>query len=204
VRCFAWGASILAMTAPPLYADPTYEGLVEVVPGLPPSTRLGQKALSGRSPAELAFVAGRHLAWYRVERFVRLLVPQIADLEDMFLAALLIGSPGIPLRADTKRRVSALAGAIEPLLEPAQVDALRAAFLRFVEEGGRTNLQRWAAAADRTAARAGLLLCNDLRAAAAMLDAEDAGAAQERVDDLLVFVTSDRYAQLRKQIGIAQ
>jgi hypothetical protein len=203
VRCFAWGASILAMTAPPLYADPSYEGLAEVVPGLPPSTRLGQKALSGRSPAELAFVAGRHLAWYRVERFVRLLVPQIADLEDLFLAALLIGSPGIPLRADTKRRVSPLAGAIEPLLEPAQIDALRAAFLRFVEEGGRTNLQRWAAAADRTAARGGLLLCNDLRAAAAMLEAEDAGAAQERVDDLLVFVTSDRYAQLRKQIGIA-
>jgi hypothetical protein len=132
-----------------------------------------------------------------------LLVPQIADLEDLFLAALVIGSPGIPLRAETKRRVSALGAAIEPLLEPGQVDALRAGFLRFVEEGGRTNLQRWAAAADRTAARAGLLLCNDLNSAAAMLQAEDAGAAPERIDDLLVFVTSDRYANLRAQIGIA-
>jgi hypothetical protein len=204
VRCFAWGSAILGMTAPPLYADSSYDGLVEVVPGLPPSTRLGQKALSGRSPAELAFVAGRHLAWYRVERFVRLLVPQIADLEDLFLAALVIGSPGIPLRGNTKRRVSALGAAIEPVLERAQVDALRALFLRFVEEGGRTNLQRWAAAADRTAARSGLLLSNDLRAAAAMLEAEDAGAAQERTDDLLVFATSDRYAHLRKQIGIAR
>jgi hypothetical protein len=202
VRCFAWAASILGMTAPALYADPSYDGLVEMVPGVPPSTRLGQKALSGRSPAELAFVAGRHLAFYRAERFVRLLVPQIADLEDLFLAALVIGSPGIPLRSDTKRRVSALGSAIEPLLEPAQIDALRAGFLRFVEEGGRTNLQRWAAAADRTAARAGLLLCDDLRAAAAMLEAEDPAAAQERIDDLLVFVTSDRYANLRKQIGI--
>jgi hypothetical protein len=192
------------MTAPALYADPSHAGLVEVVPGVPPATRLGHKALSGRSPAELAFVAGRHLAWYRAERFVRVLVPQIADLEDLFLAALLIGSPGIPLRAEMKARISALGAAIEPLLEPAQIDALRAAFLRFVEEGGRTNLQRWAAAADRTAARAGLLLCSDLRAAAAMLEAEDAGSARERIDDLLVFVTSDRYANLRNEIGLAR
>jgi len=203
VRCFSWAASILGMRAPALYADPSYAGLVEMVPGVPPSTRLGQAALSGRSPHELAFVAGRHLAWYRPERFVRMLVPQIADLEDLFLAALVIGNPGIPLRPDTKRRVSALGAAIEPVLEPLQVDRLRGAFLRFVEDGGRTNLQRWAAAADRTAARAGLLLSGDLRAAAAMLEAEDRDAAPERIDDLLVFVTGERYANLRRQLGVA-
>lgn len=203
VRCFSWAASILGMRAPSLYADPGYTGLVEMVPGVPPSTRLGQAALAGRSPLELAFVAGRHLAWYRPERFVRLLVPQIADLEDLFLAALVIGNPGIPLRADTKRRVAALGAAIEPVLEPVQIDRLRGAFLRFVEDGGRTNLQRWALAADRTAARAGLLLSGDMRSAAAMLHAEDENAAQERIDDLLVFLTSERYANLRRQIGVA-
>jgi hypothetical protein len=203
VRCFSWAAQILGMQAPALYAEPSLPGLVEMVPGVPPCTRLGNQALSGRSPLELAFVAGRHLAWYRAERFVRLLVPRIADLEDLFLAALVIGNPGVPLKADTKRRVSTLAAAIEPLLEPVQIDRLRGAFLRFVEEGGRTNLQRWASAADRTAARAGLLLCDDLRSAAAMLEAEEPASARERVDDLIVFVTSDRYANLRKQIGIA-
>jgi hypothetical protein len=191
------------MRAPTLYADPTYPGAVEMVPGVPPATRIGQKALSGRSAKELAFVAGRHLAWYREERFVRLLVPQIPDLEDLFLAALVIGNPGIPLRADTKRRVQALGAAIEPVLEPLQIDRLRGAFLRFVEEGGRTNLQRWAAAADHTAARAGLLLSDDLWASAAMLEAEDPGSARDRIDDLLVFITSDRCASLRKAIGIA-
>jgi hypothetical protein len=99
--------------------------------------------------------------------------------------------------------VTALGAAIEPVLEPLQIDRLRSAFLRFVEEGGRTNLQRWAAAADRTAARTGLLLANDLLAAASMLEVEDKPNARERVDDLLVFVTSDRYANLRKAIGIA-
>lgn len=204
VRCFSWAAQILGMRAPALYADTDFAGAVEMVPGVPPSTRLGQAALSGRSPQELAFVAGRHLAWYREERFVRLLVPEIPELEDLFLGALLIGNPAIPLRADVKRRVATLASAVEPLLEPTQVDRLRGAFLRFVEEGGRTNLQRWATAADRTAARAGLLLADDLRASAAMLKLEDAAGATDRVDDLIVFVTSDRYAQLRRQIGIAK
>jgi len=204
VRCFSWAASILGMRAPALYADPDYAGLVEMVPGVPPSTRLGQAALSGRSPLELAFVAGRHLAWYRTERFMRLLVPQIADLEDLFLAALVLGNPGIPLKPETKRRVEALGAAIGPMLEPMQIDRLRGAFLRFVEEGGRTNLQRWATAADHTAARAGLLLAGDLGAAARMLEKEDGAAAKARIDDLLVFITSERYTSLRKQIGVAK
>jgi hypothetical protein len=203
VRCFAWAAATLGMPAPPLYTDPDFAGLVELVPGLPPSSRLGRLALAGREPRELAFVAGRHLSWYREEHFVRCLVPSIPDLEDLFVAALVIGNPGIPLGADLKRRVTPLARAIEPVLEPVAVDRLRGHFLRFVEEGGRTNLQRWATAADRTSCRAGLLLAGDLAAARAMLELEDPAGARERLDDLLTFVASERYALLRKQLGIA-
>ncbi|HEU4536468.1 MAG TPA: hypothetical protein VFS00_20225 [Polyangiaceae bacterium] len=203
VRCFAWAAATLGMPPPPLYTDPAYGGLAELVPGLPPASRLGKLALSGREPRELAFVAGRHLSWYREEHFVRCLVPSIPDLEDLFVAALAIGNPGIPLSPDLKRRVAPLARAIEPVLEPLYVDRLRGHFLRFVEEGGRTNLQRWATSADRTACRAGFLLSGDLAAARAMLELEDPVQARERVDDLLVFATSERYALLRKQLGVA-
>jgi hypothetical protein len=203
VRCFSWAGAILGLGSPPLYADPEHRGLVEMVPGVPPATRLGTLALSGRSPFELAFIAGQHLSWYREEHFIRLLVTSIPDLEDLFLAALSIASAGIPLTADMKRRVAPLARAIEPVLEPAAIDRLRGHFLRFLEEGGRTNLQRWAAAAERTAARAGLLLANDLAAAHAVFELEDPGAVRDRMDDLIVFVTSDRYAKLRRQIGLA-
>jgi hypothetical protein len=37
-----------------------------------------------------------------------------------------------------------------------------------------------------------------------MLEAEDAGAARKRIDDLLIFLTSDRYEKLREHVGIAQ
>jgi len=203
VRCFHWASAILGMHAPALYADPDYEGSVEMVPGVPPASRIGAQALSGRSAAELAFLAGRHLAHYREEHFVKMLVPSARGLEDIFLAALSIGNPGLPLSAQVKQLVVPIAKAIEPILEPAAVDRLRGHFLRFVEEGGRTNLQRWASASDKTVARAGLLLSNDLRAAHAVLALEDKAHVDEKMDDLMSFVVSDRYAKLRKQIGIA-
>jgi hypothetical protein len=203
IRCFAWAAAILGMGTPPLYADPDYAGTVEMVPGLPPSTRLGKKALAGRSPFELAFLGGRHLCWYREEHFVRLLVPSAADLEDLFLAALSIANAGIPLSAEIKQRVTPIAKAIEPVLEPAAIDRVRGHFLRFLEDGGRTNLHRWATAAEKTAARAGLLLSNDLCAAHSVFELEDPRNVDAKMDDLLVFVAGDRYANIRKQIGLA-
>jgi hypothetical protein len=203
VRCFAWAAAILGMGAPPLYADPEFPGIVEMVPGLPPSTRLGKKSLSGRSPFELAFLGGRHLCWYREEHFVRLLVPSAPDLEDLFLAALTIANAAIPLSPEIRQRVTPIARAIEPVLEPAAIDRVRGHFLRFLEDGGRTNLHRWATAAERTAARTGMLLANDLQAAHKVFEIEDPRTVDAKMDDLLVFVASDRYANIRKQIGLS-
>ena len=203
VRCFTWAGAILGLGSPPLYADPDFEGTLEMVPAVPPATRLGRRSLSGRSPLELAFLAGRHLSYFLEEHFIRLLVPTIPDLEDLFLAALSIANPGIPLSSEVKARVAPIARAIEPVLEPAAVDRLRGHFLRFLEEGGRTNLQRWATAAERTAARAGFLLANDLGAARSVLEHEDRANVEAKMDDLIVFSTSDRYAKLRQQIGIA-
>jgi hypothetical protein len=202
VRCFAWAGAILGIGSPPLYATPDFPGLVEMVPGMPPSARLGKRLLSGRSPFELAFLAAAHLTWYREEHFVRTLVGSIADLEDLFLAALSIANAGLPLSADVKKRVAPIARAIEPILEPVAIDRLRGHFLRFLEEGGRTNLQRWAQAADRTAARAGLLLSNDLGAAQTVLEMEQPDAAAGKMDDLVVFFTSDRYTRLRQMLGL--
>jgi hypothetical protein len=74
--------------------------------------------------------------------------------------------------------------------------------LRFVEEGGRTNLQRWSAAVEKTACRVGMLLCGDLLAARGLLEAEE-GALGEHTKDLIAFTTSERYFEIRRQLGIA-
>jgi hypothetical protein len=101
-----------------------------------------------------------------------------------------------------KRRVAPIAQAIEPVLEPKQVETLHQCFQRFLEEGGRTNLQRWVSGTDKTAVRAGLLLSNDLATALACLEKEE-GQQGELQKELLAFATSEEYFQLRQQLGIA-
>ncbi len=205
VRCFHWAAAILGMRSPGLYLAPDFPGAVEMVPNIPPASRLGKLSLSGRSAAELAFLAGRHLGHYREEHFVKLLVPDARGLEEIFLAALSIGNPGLPLSAHVKELVVPIAKAIEPILESPQVDQLRGQFLRFVEEGGRVNLARWGTSVDKTCARTGLLLSGDLKAAENVfaLETKDKSVVDEKMNDLMSFLLSERATKLRKQLGIS-
>jgi hypothetical protein len=197
VRAIAWSAAILGLRPPPIYVDPERDAALEILPGVPPNVRAGARLLRGRTPLEVAFECGRALAGVREEHFVRVLFPGVPDLEDLFLAALSIANPALPIPPHAKARVAPIAAAIEPVLEPAQIDRLRGCFFRFVEGGGRTNLQRWAHGVDHTLDRAGLALCGDLATAIRV-----AGSAASRAD-LLVYVTSDRYFALRRHLGIA-
>ncbi|MGC4088305.1 MAG: hypothetical protein QM756_10475 [Polyangiaceae bacterium] len=202
VRALPWAAAILGVQAPPIFAEKDRDSGYEHIPGVPPLTVVGRRVLSGRTQLEHAFLAGRHLAMYRVEHYIKTLFHAVQDLEDLFLAALTIGSPGLPIADDMKRRVQPIADAIAPVLEPAQVDTLRGCFLRFVEEGGRTNLLRWATAVDKTACRAGLVVSSDSATASRLLQAEEGGLG-ELSKDLICFVTSERYFRLRRQLGVA-
>jgi hypothetical protein len=202
-RCFLWSSALLGIRTPPLYAAPEWQGLTAMAIAVPPACKLGRAALAERNARELAFVAGRHLAWHRDEHFVVTLASSTRDLEDLFLAALSIGNPGLPLSADVRRRIDPVRRGIEPLLEAPALEKLKSCFLRFVEGGGRARLGAWAAAADRVSTRAGLLLANDLMAAKAMLDVEGPEHADARMDELLVYSTSERYAKLRHRIGTA-
>jgi hypothetical protein len=202
VRALCWGASILGLAPPPIYLDKERAVGFQHLPSVPPITVVGKAVLSGRTQLEQAFLVGRHLAWYRPDHYIHTLFNAVADLEDLFLAALTMGSPGLPIASGLKQRVAPIARAMEPVLEVQQLDALRGYFLRFVEEGGRTNLQRWTAAVEKTACRAGLLLCNDIATAAGLLEKEE-GKLGELATDLLVFSVSEPYFELRKQLGIA-
>jgi len=202
IRALPWAAAILGLAAPPIYLEKERDVGFALIPGVPPFTVVGKQVLSGRTQIELAFLVGRHLSWYRQEHFVKVLFSSVPDLEDLFLAALTIGNPGLPIAEDMKRRVAPIAHAIEPMLEAPHVDALRGCFLRFVEEGGRTNLQRWSHATEKTACRAGFVLSNDIATALRVLATEE-GPDGELGKDLLGFAASERYFKLRRQLGIA-
>ncbi len=202
VRAMPWAAAILGLPCPPIYVEKDRDLGYAHIPSIPPFSVIGKRVLVGLSQLEHAFLVGRHVALYRQEHYIKVLFGAVPDLEDLFLAALTIGSPGLPIADNLKQRVAPIAQAIEPLLEPTQIDALRGCFLRFVEDGGRTNLQRWSQTTEKTACRAGLLLCNDLATALHRLEHEE-GQFGEHGRDLVAFVSSDRYFKLRRQLGIA-
>jgi hypothetical protein len=200
-RALGWSAAVLGMPSPAVWVDPERSVGYAPVPALPPFTLVGKQVLSGRNQLENAFLAARHMTYYRAEFFVKVLFGAVTELEDLFLAALLIGSPGLPLATHLKARVTPLSEALAPMLEAPQVDVLRQQFRTFVADGGRTNLLRWSEGVDKTACRAGLLLCDDLATASKVLEEEE-GKRGPLMTDLLAFVGGGRYANLRKQLGI--
>ncbi|MBX3181771.1 MAG: hypothetical protein KIT72_12090 [Polyangiaceae bacterium] len=200
VRALSWAAALLGLAAPPMYLEKERQVGFEHIPGIPPVTVLGSGVLSGRTQLELAFEAGSHLSWYRPDRFIRTLFTSVPDLEDLFLAALTLGSPSLPIAEEMRRRVAPIAQAIAPVLGPEQLDRLRGLFLRFVEEGGRTNLQRWSAGAERTAARAGFAICSDLTTALGCL--KEGAAIGELGRDLIAYSVSEPYLELRQRLGV--
>jgi hypothetical protein len=94
-----------------------------------------------------------------------------------------------------------VAEAIIPVLDDARLARLRQQVERFLAQGGRTSLRRWAQAAEWTALRAGLLLCGDLATACDAVGRE--ANNEERIRELERFWVSDELFQLRRELGIA-
>jgi hypothetical protein len=203
VRCFGWAAAILGVKPPPMELAPERAVTAEIVLTPKPATRLGSVALSGRTPRELAFLAGQHLAWYRREHLLAQPSASVRRLEDWVIAALLVANPEVPLTPESRERVEPLAVTIRPLLGEVALGRLRRSLGRFVELGGRLNVARWLESVERTAACAGLLLANDLAAAEAVLRLDGTAALDATMGELVVFVTSKRCSSLRRRLGIA-
>ncbi len=201
VRALAWAAATLGIRTPPTYVAPELDAGFEIVTVVPPSTRIGGRALAGFGPAQLAFACGRHLSWFREEHFICTLVPSVAYLETIFYAALLLGAPTLSLPEDVRERAHVFSEAIVPCLEPSQMERLRRLVARFLARGGRTNLKRWARAAEWTACRTGLLLCGELQTAVDALANEPGGEA--RITQLETFWASADAGELRAQLGVA-
>jgi hypothetical protein len=201
VRALAWAATTLGLRTPPIFVDPNEQLAFEIVPALPPAMRLGAPMLSGHSALQLAFRCGRQLTWFREEHFVCTLVPSIPYLEELFLAALSIGAPQIDLLPEVRHRIAVVAEAIMPVLDPPRTKRLQEQVARFLAEGGKTSLRRWAQAAEWTSLRAGLLLCGDLATACDVVGSE--ANAVERTHELEVFWGSEDATFLRGELGIA-
>lgn len=205
-RTFVWASTILDVALPEIYIADEVPGGIAAVPAELPTALVGKSVLSGRGLKELAFLVGRDITYYRLEHYCLVLYPTVRELTSVFLGAVSVVRPKLPLPEATRREAADLGKYIASKMSAEVRGELQAAVGRFEEAGGRADLTGWARSVEMAATRAGLLLCGDIQIVQEVLDKDDRDVSdmtvQDRLNDLLPFMVSDAYEQLRKRMGV--
>ncbi len=168
----------------------------------PPAIITGYTLLSGYRPVDLAFVCGRHLAYYRGEHFIRTMYNSHTELRTLLLAAMRVVGMG-----EAEPSVDATAKQLARHMDQAHLDILKKVVRKFVEAGGKADIKRWMQTTEITALRAGLLLCDDVDTAVRMTQqiASESTAdlpPRDKVKEIVLYSISESYFNLRETLGI--
>ncbi|MGD8860371.1 MAG: protein kinase [Myxococcales bacterium] len=173
----------------------------------PPAIGVGQGAKAGGPQQALAFVAARHLSYFRPGHYVRQIVPTGTGLRAWLLGAIRMVMPKFPVPPAMEQQVKEAVSALGHHLSAPQRDALRSLTQKLLEAAPELDMKAWMAGVDLTADRIGFVLSNDLKIANAVIEAspEDASSIgrKDRMRELLAYSTSEPYFELRKRVGIA-
>jgi hypothetical protein len=172
-----------------------------------PSIVLGYAALQADVPPQpAAFIAARHLAYFRPGMYLRQLVPTMVGLKAWLFAAIKLMAPQFPIAPDFEGSVNDALGALETGIQGQVRDHLARVVSKLIQSGAALDLKRWVVGIDLTADRAGFLLCNDLETSLEIIKASDeaasAAASQDRARELILFSVSEPYFKLRQRLMI--
>jgi len=206
VRSFQWAARVLGVSCPELFVVDDVPGDIAAVRAHEPSTAVGPSIVRGRSAKDLAFLAGRHLAYYRAAAQVLVYFPTREELTRLLLAGVQLVSPEEDDGDVEGRAIAALCARIDRELRDDERAGVVDAVQRLQARGGRASLGKWTRSVELTAARAGLFLSGDLATATAILRTEVRGIAGLSADakrrDLVAFCASDEHAALRARFVV--
>ncbi len=202
-RTFGFVANVLGLPTPRLFLRTDVQGGLVHMPVWPLASLSGATLLSGFSPGDLMFVAGRHLADYRPEHYIRTMLKSNTELKVALLAGLRLAN----LVPAGEAAVEQTAQQLAAKMQPGQLDALRSLGKRFVDAGARADVKQWLQCVELTSCRAGLLVGNDLETAAKMVTQLGAQGPvdlppKEKVKELVLFSVSEEYFRLREHLGI--
>jgi tetratricopeptide (TPR) repeat protein len=207
VRTFAWASQVLGVTLPDLFVLDEVPGGIAAAQVTIPSTALGPAVVSGPSLQELAFLAARHLTYYRPEHYALVFFPTLADITTLFLAAVTTVLSDLPVPASIEESVARIRRDIADRADEESKAALEDGVRRFEREGGRAELGGFLRSVELSACRAGLVVCADLAVAARILGKEERAVGElapgDRLSDLLVFCAEEKLPILREWLGVA-
>ncbi len=212
-QMIGYACRVLGVALPPVYVSPESEGELElriVLEGqqVVPSFLLGKSLLSGRSEKELAFFFARKLARLRADQFLLSpeAVPSLGELRVIVAAAVKLVHPEFELAGTDAASVRQYSTFLQRTVQPLTLASATAAIEQIVADPGRVDLDAWAAGANQSADRAGLLLCGDtVSAVREVLRSADAqsGDAETAVKNLIRWSVTGDYLDLREQLGLA-
>ena len=123
-----------------------------------PAIVLGRAAFESVVPDQsLAFVAGRHMTYFRPGYYVRHLVPTGTGLKGWLFAAMKLCVPQFPIAQELQGQVSDAMSPMTRDFQGVQREILASLVSKLLQSGGAIDLKKWVAAIDMTADRAGFL-----------------------------------------------
>ncbi|HEY3354028.1 MAG TPA: tetratricopeptide repeat protein, partial [Polyangia bacterium] len=170
-----------------------------------PSFVVGSDLLQGRPEKELAFAIARQLTFLRPEHYLRLAVPTVSELKVVFLAALKLVAPQMPIKADPNI-VGQYVEAMHRTVPPAVLEQLALVVQKFMQTAPAADINQWTQAVELSAHRAGFVLCNDLETAAKMVSTEPVPvggmSAKDKIRELVLYSISEEYFSVRQHLGL--
>ncbi len=201
-----YAQGVFGFEAPPVFQNPDDPAGLGFVHAHVPSIVLGRAAFERVVPNQsLAFVAGRHLTYFRPGYYVRHLVPTGTGLKAWLFAAIRLCVPQFPIGPDLQGQVNEALAFMTPDFSGMHRELLASTVSKLLQSGGAIDLKKWVAAVDLTADRAGFLLAHDLGVAVQVMRAtEDAASvsSKDRSTAIVLYSISEPYLQLRERLGI--
>ncbi|XXX82260.1 tetratricopeptide repeat protein [Sorangium sp. So ce134] len=201
-----YAAGVLGLEPPVTFQNPNDGGGVSFLHAHVPAIVLGAAALQMDLPTQAAaFIAARHLTYYRPGMYLRHLVPTGTGLRAWLFAAIKLISPTFPITKELEGPVKENLSVLDPIIVGPARDQLASIVTKLLQAGA-IDLKRWVSGVDLTADRAGFLLANDLELAQEMIKAADEASAavpqKERLKELMLYAVSEEYFAIRKRLGI--
>jgi serine/threonine protein kinase/lipopolysaccharide biosynthesis regulator YciM len=198
---------VLGFGAPLIFQNANDAGGLGFLHAQTPALIIGRAALEAQVPNQsAAFIAGRHVTYFRPGYYVRQLVSNPTSLKAWLFAAIKLCVPQFPVAPDVQGEIAEAMAGLQEDFQGSQREKLGAMVSRLIQSGGAIDLKKWVAAVDYTADRAGFLLAHDLGVATDVMRAtEDAASVpvKERMKELVLFSSSEEYIWLRQKLGIS-
>ncbi len=203
-----YAAGVMGLALPPIFENPGDPGGLGFFHAEEPAISLGAAALTANASSQaLAFVAARHLAYFRPGFYARQLVQSGTGLRSWLFAAIKLNVPQFPMAPDIERAVREAIDALERHLTPQLRDHLARVVSKLIQSGAALDLKRWIQGVDLTADRIGLILAHDLETAVEIVRASDESSsalnAQARLKDLVLYAIGEQYFGLRARLEVS-